>query len=151
MKKIISLFIVFISIFTISFAHPGRTDSNGGHYDRSTGEYHYHHGYSAHQHNADGSCPYETKLTINDTTSTDTGEYTISRSNDVDEDKKEIQRLENLVTDKEDTIGNLTDEINDYKDKIEKKESEIEGLHTMYIIIIIIMGIIIYYMHKNKK
>lgn len=39
-------------------AHPGRTDANGGHYDHSTGEYHYHHGYPAHQH-IDGVCPYD--------------------------------------------------------------------------------------------
>lgn len=44
-------------------AHPGNTDSNGGHYDHDTGEYHYHHGYSAHQHydvDGDGTidCPY---------------------------------------------------------------------------------------------
>lgn len=57
-------FFVSILIITILFstpvlvcAHPGGTDSNGGHYDRSTGEYHYHHGYSAHQHE-DGYCPY---------------------------------------------------------------------------------------------
>jgi hypothetical protein len=24
------------------FSHPGRTDANGGHYNRKTGEYHYH-------------------------------------------------------------------------------------------------------------
>ena len=46
-----------------SFAHPGRTDSNGGHTDKSTGEYHYHHGYPAHDHwdiDGDGTidCPY---------------------------------------------------------------------------------------------
>lgn len=46
------------------FAHPGGTDSSGGHYNRSTGEYHYHHGYSAHQHydkDGDGilDCPYD--------------------------------------------------------------------------------------------
>ena len=40
------------------FAHPGSLDENGGHYDRSTGEYHYHHGYPAHQHN-NGECPYD--------------------------------------------------------------------------------------------
>lgn len=39
-------------------AHSGRTDAKGGHYDRSTGEYHYHHGYPAHQH-PNGVCPYE--------------------------------------------------------------------------------------------
>lgn len=42
-------------------AHPGRTDANGGHHVTATGEYHYHHGYPAHQHPG-GVCPYaETK------------------------------------------------------------------------------------------
>lgn len=38
-------------------AHPGRTDANGGHHVTATGEYHYHHGYPAHQHPG-GVCPY---------------------------------------------------------------------------------------------
>ena len=47
-----------------AYAHPGQTDANGGHRDSSTGEYHYHHGYPAHQHtdlNGDGKpdCPYD--------------------------------------------------------------------------------------------
>ena len=45
-------------------AHSGRTDGSGGHTDSDTGEYHYHHGYPAHQHydiDGDGvvDCPYE--------------------------------------------------------------------------------------------
>lgn len=45
-------------------AHPGRTDSAGGHTDTDTGDYHYHHGYPAHEHcdmDGDGQidCPYE--------------------------------------------------------------------------------------------
>ncbi len=43
-------FIILLLVFqfiVIVNAHPGRTDSNGGHYDRSTGEYHYHDGESA--------------------------------------------------------------------------------------------------------
>lgn len=45
-------------------AHPGRTDSSGGHTDHDTGEYHYHHGYPAHNHydmDGDGivDCSYE--------------------------------------------------------------------------------------------
>ena len=48
MKKlyVIGIFTI-LSIFSLLsnvFAHPGRTDSNGGHYDRSTGIYHYHNG-----------------------------------------------------------------------------------------------------------
>ena len=56
-----SLFLVtLLSLvcLTLAFAHPGKTDASGGHYDHSTGEYHYHHGYPAHQH-IDGECPYD--------------------------------------------------------------------------------------------
>lgn len=68
MKKILQiacitiLCMLFFSL--IASAHSGKTDSNGGHYDSSTGEYHYHHGYPAHQHydiDGDGiiDCPYK--------------------------------------------------------------------------------------------
>lgn len=68
MKRIlipILLFLLLIATPSAS-AHPGRTDANGGHTDSSTGEYHYHHGYPAHQHydmDGDGKkdCPYEFK------------------------------------------------------------------------------------------
>lgn len=58
----VAFLIVLLLIFSVS-AHPGKTDSNGGHRDSSTGEYHYHHGYPAHQHtdlDGDGKkdCPY---------------------------------------------------------------------------------------------
>lgn len=54
------------------FSHPGRTDSYGGHYNRSTGEYHYHHGYPAHQH-PNGVCPYnnDNKTASKETTADD--------------------------------------------------------------------------------
>ena len=67
LARIIEILLCII-IFLISqvqiFAHSGRTDSNGKHYDSSTGEYHFHHGYAAHQHtdlNDDGipDCPYD--------------------------------------------------------------------------------------------
>jgi hypothetical protein len=55
---------LFSSLIAQVFAHPGRTDENGGHTNRSTGEYHYHHGYPEHDHydmDGDGQidCPYE--------------------------------------------------------------------------------------------
>lgn len=65
-KRLLFLFLLIATcallLFTAS-AHPGRTDSNGGHTDQSTGEYHYHHGYPAHKHtdlDGDGKpdCPY---------------------------------------------------------------------------------------------
>lgn len=57
-SQFLSVVLLLLISLTVSvFAHPGRTDSRGGHYDRSTGIYHYHHGYPAHQH-TDGVCPY---------------------------------------------------------------------------------------------
>ena len=59
--------LVFLTVIALALpvqAHSGRTDSSGGHYDRSTGKYHYHHGYSAHQHTG-GVCPYESKNKTN--------------------------------------------------------------------------------------
>lgn len=43
-KKIFYILIFIFLLFSYSYAHPGRTDANGGHYNRATGEYHYHTG-----------------------------------------------------------------------------------------------------------
>lgn len=67
MHRWLSLLLCIVSLCLIpvtASAHPGRTDANGGHWDNSTGEYHYHHGYSAHDHydmDGDGvvDCPYD--------------------------------------------------------------------------------------------
>ena len=42
----LAVLLLFATIFAYDFgdAHPGRTDANGGHYNRKTGEYHYHGG-----------------------------------------------------------------------------------------------------------
>ena len=55
-KMVLAICCVLLCLSTAA-AHPGGTDAEGGHYDRSTGEYHYHHGYPAHQH-IDGECLY---------------------------------------------------------------------------------------------
>lgn len=57
-RRILALWITALLCLVSVSAHPGRTDKNGGHYNHSTGEYHYHHGYPAHQH-IDGVCPYD--------------------------------------------------------------------------------------------
>lgn len=69
------IIILFMALLPVAaFAHPGSTDSNGGHIDHSTGGYHYHHGYPAHSHyDMDGDnkkdCPYN----FDDQTSKNTG------------------------------------------------------------------------------
>ena len=45
MGKTIFVAVVFALLSTAFIdAHPGRLDSKGGHYNRKTGEYHYHNG-----------------------------------------------------------------------------------------------------------
>lgn len=59
-KRLIFLFLSIWLVFLLpinAYAHPGNTDSSGGHYNHSTGKYHYHHGYPEHQH-TNGKCPY---------------------------------------------------------------------------------------------
>lgn len=64
-KRLLAFLLAFLLLLSPTvLAHSGKTDANGGHYDRSTGEYHYHHGYPAHQHydmDSDGiiDCPYD--------------------------------------------------------------------------------------------
>lgn len=56
MKKCIVILLLLFCFTSVAYAHPGRTDEYGGHNETATGEYHYHHGYSAHSHA--GGCPY---------------------------------------------------------------------------------------------
>lgn len=78
----ISVLCLFLFLIVAS-AHPGKTDSSGGHYDHSSGEYHYHHGYPAHSHydiDGDGNidCPYDFKDNTN------------HNNNFTDKNKKEV-------------------------------------------------------------
>ena len=71
--------IILLCTQVTTFAHSGRTDSDGGHTNHSTGEYHWHHGYPAHQHeDRDGDgylefCPYRIQGGNNSTAESDCG------------------------------------------------------------------------------
>lgn len=90
MKKSVLIYALIVCLSLPAFvlvaqAHPGRTDSSGGHTDRSTGEYHYHHGYSAHDHyDMDGNgtvdCPYGFKDKTEHKNKADTSKETDSSS-----------------------------------------------------------------------
>jgi len=55
---ITAIFFTQLPCFAETYLHSGGTDSQGGHYDHNTGEYHYHHGKPAHYH-INGVCPYD--------------------------------------------------------------------------------------------
>lgn len=96
MRRWFSLLFCIVLVLTLpitALAHPGRTDSSGGHTDRSTGEYHYHHGQPAHDHyDADGDgnvdCPYDFDDATSSNSSSDRKAATASipdiKSNDSD-------------------------------------------------------------------
>ena len=140
MKKLfISIIAIILFLTTVSFAHKGRTDSEGGHYDSSTGLYHYHHGYPAHQH-TDGKCPYN----YDNQTSSSSGSFTINIDNDTLESNHKIEQLQeenkNLIS----GIYDLNKEIDNYKKKLKEKESDISDLWIGFIFIFVI-GIYISY------
>ena len=95
MKRKISLVLTVLFLLAIllpiaASAHKGRTDAYGGHYDSSTGEYHYHHGFEAHQHydiNGDGvpDCPYDFEDRTNHASGTSSGS---SRSSGITSETK---------------------------------------------------------------
>ena len=49
MRKLKFIFaaVIVLSMSLVAYAHPGKLDKNGGHYDKDTGEYHYHKGPNA--------------------------------------------------------------------------------------------------------
>lgn len=94
MKRVICILLVIVFCFPfVVYAHPGRTDSSGGHTDKSTGKYHYHHGYSAHDHydmdkDGDLDCPYD----FDDNTSHKIGSSVTTSSNNIS-DKSEVKKV----------------------------------------------------------
>lgn len=78
MKKVATIFLALLLIIP-AYAHGGRTDSQGGHYDRSTGEYHFHHGYPAHQH-VNGTCPYNFDDKTGENSGTSSGGSSVTNS-----------------------------------------------------------------------
>lgn len=108
MKKY--LYIIFIAVLCILLltiivsAHSGKTDENGGHYDHSTGEYHYHHGYPAHDHydmdgDGDIDCPYEfnDKTNHNSSSSKPQTSPSVNKQNPVTEQSKELTQGEIIL------------------------------------------------------
>lgn len=97
--KILTIFMVFCCLLTIpTYAHSGRTDSNGGHKDNKNksglGSYHYHcGGYPAHLHSG-GVCPYKSSPTKSTTTTS-----TLKSTPQTEETKKSEFKVGIIATD----------------------------------------------------
>ena len=60
MRRMLAMMLALVVLLpALAIAHGGKTDGSGGHWNRKTGEYHYHcGGHPAHSH-PDGICPYK--------------------------------------------------------------------------------------------
>ena len=146
MKKLISLMLVLLLLILFAFtalAHPGRTDSNGGHYNRSTGEYHYHHGYSAHQH-PNGECPYD----FDDKTGSNSGYY-LKPDTTTSSKSSSYKTTSSIIfsddTDKE-KIEDLEKELKKYKTQRSNSYSVI-----VFLVIVIFFAFAMYSEERKEK
>jgi Na+/melibiose symporter-like transporter len=132
MKKYLKLVVVLplLLISIIAFAHPGRTDANGGHYNHSTGEYHYHNG------NSTGS-----NTGLNFKTNTDYSD--VIKEYDA---KKKKEQEENVTFKEKNT--ELTKEVKQLKAKNNTLNNQIEILSKIGTALIcfssIVLSIILY-------
>ena len=134
-KKFALFVLASMSILIPVYAHPGNTDSNGGHYDSYTGEYHYHHGFEAHYHD-NGICPFgnvdlskENVVTLADYNNA------ITENRELKEDIEDITYKYNVLSRENEDLKEYNQELSDSKDTS----------YTPYVlgIIIIVVGVII--------
>lgn len=135
MRKIVLLFILFITFISNSFAHPGRTDSNGGHYDRSTGEYHYHNGGYIEENIAEDNT--SGKLKVNDT-------YINDFQKEIDNKQNTTTSLQEQIYSKQNTISRLNNMIVEKNEEI-KKLKDIQAYMWIGFIFIFLLGVYISY------
>ena len=163
MKKIILLFLYFISIPFVIYAHSGRTDGYGGHYNRSEGTYHYHSGQYA--GTGEYTKPVEeggTKIGSN-YLQTYNENVIIGTEEDGEDILREytsqIEELQSELTGKDETIkdlkAKLEDGNNEDKQIIKEKEEIIDELkeqqNTMFVVYIIFYLISIFIAYRVGK
>lgn len=131
MKKIFISLLIILNISIISFAHSGRTDANGGHYDRSTGEYHYHNnGYSS--DDEDNIIMYPTEILEEENL----------------ELRQQNEKLEEQIVELNNKIEELT---NQYKQDLEKANTTKANTISLSFFIIIIGFPIFYSLGERSK
>lgn len=146
-KHAITFFIIIITIFfcNFSYAHKGRTDEYGGHYDHSTGTYHYHSGEYA--GTGEYTSPIEEGGTLideeNDYEDT-TGLLVVNDTSDPQQDK--IDSLQQQINEKNEKINQLEDD----KISLEKEHSNCRSYISLLVILLVFVEppVLIYLFNK---
>lgn len=140
MKKIVLLFIVFVICSSVSFAHPGRTDSNGGHYDRSTGEYHYHNDGYIEESSMDNDQNGALKL--------NSDESYLQR--EIENKQNTINSLQEQMYSKQSTISKLNNTITEKNEEMKKMETTQKFMGIGFIFVFLFGICVSYNIGKNK-
>jgi peptidoglycan hydrolase CwlO-like protein len=153
--KVIIIFIIIICISSIVLAHQGRTDKYGGHYNHSTGTYHYHSGKYANTGEytkpiEEGGVAIGKEPTV--VWEDENGnQQSLVITDSYDENLDKINKLEDEKEELKEEIYDLQKKIEDLQEKIDNKESEITDLWVMFITMTLIGIFISYNIGKNKK
>ena len=144
MKKIIVTVTVLnmLCCFAV-YSHPGRLDSNGGHYNRQTGEYHYHDG----THHSGGN-------------SSGSGYTMYELLNMYDEDLKRERQREEALKREEERRQELREQaererLEKEEQKQKEKERYVSAAHVLYFVTTVAVILIIgawqdYFSSKTK-
>ena len=146
MKQKIILITVLILTFmnTFSLAHQGRTDRYGGHYDHSTGTYHYHNG----SYSEEFTAPVEEGGTRIDNSNEQNDKLTVNRNDTSNIDSILLENARDEINRKTESIQKLNNKINEQGKEIQSLKEDKRWLHIIYIAIIIVM-LIYGYKHLN--
>ena len=146
MKQKIILITVLILTFmnTFSLAHQGRTDRYGGHYDHSTGTYHYHNG----SYSGEFTAPVEEGGTRIDNSNEQNDKLTVNRNDTSNIDSILLENARDEINRKTESIQELNNKINEQEKEIQSLKEDKRWLHIIYIAIIIVM-LIYSYKHLN--
>lgn len=158
MKKVFFILIVIMSLTAnLSMAHKGKTDEYGGHYDHSTGYYHYHNG--EYDNTGDYTAPIE-EGGIKIESEENTGGLIINEDNDIEDKlKEENNKLKDELQEINSKIYNMNaTSINDIENIMQKQQKEIETLKSdeknmwiMFVFCILLAIYIAYGIGNNRK
>jgi len=137
---------IMLLINTFSLAHSGRTDAYGGHYNHSTGTYHYHSG----SYSGEYTGPVEEGgVKIDDVKETeDIPKVNMNDTRDINQIIIDNNNLKKELESKRNSITNMNNKINEQKEEINELKDSERFIHIVYLVIILIMLI---YGYKHLK
>lgn len=137
-KKLVLFLMIFLAIANnYSLSHSGRTDGYGGHYNRSTGTYHYHDG----SYSGEYTAPVEEGGVRIDEVVEDEDELTVNKNDtrDINSIIDENDRLKTEVEAKRNSLTEAQEKIKEQEERITELEDSKIWIHIIYIVIIILM------------